>query len=270
MDIRETAYDEEPNSYFQLLTLLTDHLEEQKSSTSQQTLDAATKLIKEHELFVAASLSTFNYALGLHTAAPRLEAFYKWYEDTIDEESLVVGTCGSWVDWRGKGYCDASTLKLDMETTTEAVADHDEFTPLPFDHQLPVPLESTISTAILYFDLESPSTSSLLRLLQSHAKSNPSFQLVVRYKPLRGRGVDPKRTLMSGYGVEMALKKMDYLVVDDRNQISGRSSSSSSEGSLGGQSRDIFAQALGNDPWAENSTPLSSEEIAGMLSGPIE
>lgn len=46
--------------------------------------------------------------LGLHTATPKLEAFYQYY---MDRHSRRTGTeCGSWVDWYGQVVCDVETL----------------------------------------------------------------------------------------------------------------------------------------------------------------
>jgi UDP-glucose:glycoprotein glucosyltransferase len=61
--------------------------------------------------------------------------------------------------------------------------------------------------------------------------------------------------------VELALKKTDYLVVDDRatgglqasaNGIQGNSSSG----------RGMFSDILGDDPWSELSTPIAKEELS--------
>jgi UDP-glucose:glycoprotein glucosyltransferase len=108
--------------------------------------------------------------------------------------------------------------------------------------------------AVLYYDPTSRGVSALVSYLQHHATTTPGFQYIVRYRPSRTK---PSRTGLSGYGVEMALKKTDYLVVDDR--ASGRVAAhvnvhdSEEEG--------IFAATLGEDPWSEMSTPLTSKEI---------
>lgn len=87
--------------------------------TSEQTLDTAVKLINEHQLLP--ELSTFNLALALHTAVPRIEAAYSWYESNIDEDGLAVKSCNSWVEWRGEGYCESESLSLAMEEGKRAM-----------------------------------------------------------------------------------------------------------------------------------------------------
>lgn len=68
---------------------------------------------------------------------------------------------------------------------------------------------------------------------------------------------------MAGYGVELALKKTDYLVVDDRDTGSASSSDPSPQSSNATLASGTFEEILGNDPWAELSTPLSKFEVMG-------
>lgn len=67
---------------------------------------------------------------------------------------------------------------------------------------------------------------------------------------------------MAGYGVELALKKTDYLVVDDRDTGSGSTPfepSESAEEVIGG----TFQEILGENPWSELAIPLSKFEVMG-------
>lgn len=50
-------------------------------------------------------------SLALHTAAPKIEAFYSWYTDNgLDARVAGKEGCGSWVDWYGETVCDVETL----------------------------------------------------------------------------------------------------------------------------------------------------------------
>ena len=73
---------------------------------------------------------------------------------------------------------------------------------------------------------------------------------------------------MSGYGVEMVLKRTDYLVVDDRatsggTQGFGKLDKISSNGS------DIFSGALGENPWSETATAITKDELKGRAYGSL-
>ena len=67
---------------------------------------------------------------------------------------------------------------------------------------------------------------------------------------------------MAGYGVELALKKTDYLVVDDRN--SGSAAPDPQEKSANASlSSGSFEEVLGSDPWADLAVPLTKSEVMG-------
>ena len=76
-------------------------------------------MIKSHNILPAPSISTLQYALGLHTVVPKIEAYYSWYEQTTDSAQLGVEGCGSWVEWKGKVFCDVEGLRRDMEMSIE-------------------------------------------------------------------------------------------------------------------------------------------------------
>lgn len=143
---------------------------------------------------------------------------------------------------------------------------------LSFDHISPRLADIAQPSAVFYFDPASSTAPELLAYLDKHASADRYFRYIVRYKP-SSRGTDRqagRKTAMSGYGVELALKRTDYLVVDDR-ATSGSSAGLaqeplSSAGELG-SAEGPFATILGADPWLELSTPLRPTELASELSG---
>lgn len=56
------------------------------------------------------ALSTFNLALALRSAAPRIEAQYQYYATTIEPKLGADDgqTCQSWVQVEDLRYCDPS------------------------------------------------------------------------------------------------------------------------------------------------------------------
>lgn len=138
---------------------------------------------------------------------------------------------------------------------------------LPFDHVLPYDTPLAGPHAILYFSAASPHSSEFLEYLGRLTKTIADFGFIVRYKPsMLAEGEARGRTGMTGYGVELALKKTDYLVVDDRATAGVKSGDAASMGdSTHFKSSGPFADALGNDPWSELSAPLKPSEVAGEL-----
>lgn len=102
------------------------------------------------------------------------------------------------------------------------------------DHQLPFDRflgdESYPITTILYTDLVSPGFANFHKILSTTAKEG-KMSYRIRYKPSRAR---KSPLAVSGYGVELALKKTDYIVIDDRqkDEMGSEPTKEASDGSL--------------------------------------
>ncbi len=93
---------------------------------------------------------------------------------------------------------------------------------LPFDHIYPAPesvLERPARTAILYASLPSENFRELHEYLYQASSEPTPVQYVLRHLPPAGfPDVESEDVFLSGYGVALDLKKMDYLALDDRRQ----------------------------------------------------
>jgi hypothetical protein len=98
---------------------------------------------------------------------------------------------------------------------------------LPFDHVYPYDNRPE-SSAILYISTLSASQADLYEYLCSHAANDESFSIIVRYRPppssrtkedsvVSTQDNQYKKNSLKGYGVELVLKRTDYLAVDDRD-----------------------------------------------------
>ncbi|KAL1411228.1 killer toxin resistant protein [Vanrija albida] len=262
--MKETIYDERPEVYFPLLRLLSKHsLALGPDASAQDVLEQALNLIETHALLpLPSELSTFGLGLALHAAAPRIEASYASYA-AVDEAALGVKACDAWVEWRGKGFCAVDDLRRDIELSIDDeahVASETAYSPLPFDR---ASNPDARAHAIFYY---SPSAAAvpLLEYLDAHAKAYPSFQYVVRYRPTAADRERTARTPLAGYGVEMALKNTDYLVVDDRAAGNGGNDAQAAFEAPSNSSSQPFAAVLGSDPWAEHATPLTAAEAKDL------
>lgn len=83
-------------------------------------------------------------------------------------------------------------------------------------------LEPPPLTAILYASLSSSNFRDLhTYLLSLSASPTPRVQYIMRHIPPRNQDVSEKN-ILSGYGVFLDLKKMDYLALDDRASHEGK------------------------------------------------
>lgn len=185
-------------------------------------------------------LSTFNMALSLRTASPRIEAHYQYYESSVGPVAGDVEDCLNWVLFDGNRYCSPDMLK-----------------PVNIDWQLPetvdVPFERTMGSgkgAVLYADPTSASFGPFHSALSAAAKRG-ELRYHLRYR--RSPGTAPAALPVSGYAVELALKRTDYIVIDDREaeQDDGKKVTAA----------DVD---LDDDEEVADLKPLSTSELEGL------
>ncbi|KJE01643.1 UDP-glucose:glycoprotein glucosyltransferase [Cryptococcus gattii NT-10] len=219
LEILETVYDEYPSSYFPLLHLLSSL---PINSTDESILSSTLDLIQAYSLLPSpSSLSTFHLALSLHFTAPRIEAEYNWYNSAANSDQKPHS--------------------------------------LSFDHTSPsVSSTSSSPRAVFYYVPFAFTSNELLGYLDHHASQYPEFTYTIRYQPPLSHE-DRKPLSLSGWGAEMALKKMDYLVVDDR--ATGNTSFQYEGDGMTRDESGIFAHVFGDDPWGDQATPLTPTEI---------
>ena len=54
------------------------------------------------------ALAATELQLALHAAAPKIRAYYQFYDD---HNFSIDNDCESWVDWYGERVCDLETLR---------------------------------------------------------------------------------------------------------------------------------------------------------------
>ena len=89
---------------------------------------------------------------------------------------------------------------------------------LPFDHVYNPSVDT--NTAVVYADIQTDAFKSLHALLKKLAGQG-TVRYILRYRPPVKASSDDKPLFVSGYGVELMLKKTDYIVIDDREVETG-------------------------------------------------
>lgn len=113
--LRETAASENATAYFPLLDrIATGHFSSvaTESGLYQTFLDV---LREDGHITSAEALATFNLALSLRTAAPRIEAHYQYYSTSVGPEVGDMDDCYNWALVDGHRYCSPS---LEVSDTT--------------------------------------------------------------------------------------------------------------------------------------------------------
>ncbi len=202
--IRETAAQENGTCYFPLLDRIADGYFA-KATTDQELYNKFLDVLKEDgHLSSAEALSTFKLALSMRSTAPRVEAHYQFY--TTAAEPHLDGSqegCGQWIFFGGSQYC--SPAMDEPRGSVPAAAMERE---LPFDTTL-----GHGNVAVLYADITSPDFGKFHKSLAEKARRS---ELSYRVRHRRDAAAVLEPLPVNGYGVELALKRTDYIVIDDR------------------------------------------------------
>lgn len=202
-DRRETAVQENATSYFPLLDRIAEgHFS--KATTDKELYETFLGLLqKDGHIASPESLSTFKLALSTRSAAPRIEAHYQYYQTGV--EPLLQGEqegCDAWALVDGQQYCSVSLDKSLGQVAGQQERD------LPFDTTLGLG-----TGCILYADITAPEFGAFHKVLAEKARNRECAYKLRHRRPLNK---EAEALPVSGYGVELALKRTDYIVIDDR------------------------------------------------------
>ena len=208
VELLETAAVENSSSYFPLLDRIADGAFADLQTEQELYTKFLDVLENEGHLSSPESLSSFKFALALHAAAPRVEAHFQYYNTSVQPHLMAAqdAACPVWVYLDGQQFC-SPTLDRAQQPVTIPNVDED----LPFDRVFGTSSEAPVS--VLFADITHPLFGQFHSVVSQTARQGRSTYRV-RYRP---SAVDASRPVyVSGYGVELVLKRTDYIVIDDR------------------------------------------------------
>ena len=114
---RETAAEENATSYFPLLDRIADgHFADY--TTDHALYIAFLQILHEDgHITDPNALSSFKFALSIHSAAPRIEAHYQYYNTSVEASLMVAqdAACPVWVHFNGKQFCSPSLERAQQD-----------------------------------------------------------------------------------------------------------------------------------------------------------
>ena len=162
-----------------------------------------------HDAYPESHLEEWRTLVAQHAQAAKVESYYQMFEAGSNLRSLNV-PCDTFVHVNGHAYCSlpAARQAIQALNTSSPLLAHDHVHP---SHTAPGP------SLVLYADPYSTSIHEFHDML--HALSSTSHvKYVFRWRPsvasVKSR---PMSRYFSGFGTTMHLKKVDYLVLDDRH-----------------------------------------------------
>ncbi|KAK0384245.1 hypothetical protein NLU13_8333 [Sarocladium strictum] len=243
LELIETAAGENSTAYFPLLDRVAEGRFAEAKTDAELYNTFLQVLQDDGHITNADVLSTFNLALSLRSAAPRIEAQYQYYATAVEPRLGQADdeTCQSWIQLNEEQYCEP-TLQ-----TPRRGSKLSSFKPLPFDRVLGP--AASAKAAVLYAD---PLSSSFATYHQALSKAAHQGELSYRLRYRRDANAPSDLLPVSGYGVDLALKRTDYIVIDDRE--------------AGGAQEPLASQAVSLDETEEvaDLKPLSSSELSDL------
>ncbi|KAL8659141.1 MAG: hypothetical protein Q9226_000605 [Calogaya cf. arnoldii] len=251
LELLETAAEENATAYFPILDrIAAGHFLD--CTTDQELHKTFLQTVQDDgHITTSEALSSLEFALSIHSAAPRIEAHYQYYSTSIEPSLMVAqdAACPVWVHFDGKQYCSPALdrAQQDMENLKSSGL-------LPFDRVLGDATGQAGHPSILYADVASPLFGQFHQTVSNTAR-NGQTSYRVRYRPASSSTTRP--LAMKGYGVELALKRTDYIVIDDRGDDAKD------------ETHEIPAPESGGEVVLETEEladlkPLSSSELRGL------
>lgn len=254
LELLETVAEENSTAYFPIL----DRIAEGRftdCNSEQELYNTFLEVVQDDgHITNAEALSSFQFALSIHSAAPRIEAHYHYY-DTSVEPSLMIAqdaACPVWVHFDGKQYCSPALDRAQQDVGALKNPEN-----LPFDRVLSVNAQSVQTPSILYADITSPLFAQFHQTITSTAR-NGQTSYRIRYRPSQSQSA--KRLAVNGYGIELALKRTDYIVIDDRNA----GSEEAEDQGVSAENGAAAAEFLLETEEVADLKPLSSKELLGL------
>ncbi|KAK4240728.1 glycosyltransferase [Achaetomium macrosporum] len=205
VELLETAASDNTTTYFALLDRIANG-GFAGAKTDQALYDKFVEVLQDDGHMDVEALSTFKLALSMRTAAPRVDAHYQYYATAVEPSlSEDQDGCGQWFLVDGKQYC---TPALDAAHGDVKRNSHERA--LPFDRKLGAGPRDIILYADITSDSFGPYHKTAMKLAE---KGEASYR--VRYKRSPAHPVEALS--VNGYGVELTLKRTDYIVIDDRD-----------------------------------------------------
>ncbi|OAP58443.1 hypothetical protein AYL99_07533 [Fonsecaea erecta] len=216
VELLETAALENSSSYFPLLDRIAEGVFADLQSEQELYHRFLDILQDDGHLSTSESLSSFKFALALHAAAPRVEAHFQYYTTSVQPHLMAAqdAACPVWVYLDGQQFCSPA-----LDRAQQAISIPDTVDDLPFDRVLGASADGP--TSILYADITHPLFGQFHSVVSQTAREGRSTYRV-RYRP--SASISRRPIYVTGYGVELVLKRTDYIVIDDRDaQKSGDS-----------------------------------------------
>lgn len=204
----ESLAGENVSAFYPLVNEFVSLKEHEEEFSDKRLHDYLFERSVEKELLAQEQLGFADLSLAINRYSALIQAQFQYYETEVLSSSAnsIPSDCENLFVYNGQYSCDPAKV---YALETDAVSDNSL---LPTDRLLTVNSEAPL--AILYGDLNTESFDQFHNALVSSALDG-KIQYVLRYKP---SSTTKGKEIIGGYGIELYVKRTDYLVIDDRNE----------------------------------------------------
>lgn len=192
--------------------------------TEKQYYDKVFQVVKASN---EESYGFFDIYLANNYYAPRIVSHFKYYNSSVlpqfstklsncfstfdsPDEDQKEGLPTTWILYNGETLCNPDDI-FALKTSGSSSKKQNNDALLPFDRVIGTNNDAPL--VILYGDINDPKLPKYVFHLFQSAKAG-KLRFVWRYIPPTDDG---SRQLLGGYGVDLTLKRTDYIVIDDRD-----------------------------------------------------
>ena len=104
---RETAAEENATAYYPILDRVSEGYFDEKTTEQELYTAFVDLLYSDGHITQPEGLASFEFALSVRSAAPRIESHYQFYKTSVEPSLVAEQTkaCDIWVSFHGKQYC---------------------------------------------------------------------------------------------------------------------------------------------------------------------
>lgn len=236
LEVLEAAQAQRPSSFFPLIELLTSKHppSELLQASDEHVAIIVEELIRSHELFSASSehaeeaLDAWRMSLALSNSSPRIQALVQLYQtlnlDKVWKQGSRNTSCVSWVHHQDQVLCSGNDVRKAIQKSKSASTTQTQIQGVSLGHSRKNTRSKTAAHSfVLYADPYSDNFRELFSTLEEHTSQHDTeFTYTLRWRPSDNHDDRPTSESkshvqrLSGYGAILDLKKVDYLVIDDR------------------------------------------------------
>ncbi|CAH2353376.1 killer toxin-resistance protein 5 [[Candida] railenensis] len=228
LNLLESAAQLNEELYFSTIEYITGINEDEDADDFDEDQKVSDKMLFDHVKLKldSSSLAFLNFSTIYKVNSPRIQAHYDYFSSNPELLERVKSECSTdsfgnriltesspnpeaFLLLNNKIYCSPDEV---FALQTDSVK-QDSIELLPFDRIYGANSDSPLS--VLYGDIESEFFRKLLKNMLLSAKSG-KLRFIWRYISSKDEADRPFETL-AGYGIDLSLKRTDYIAIDDRD-----------------------------------------------------